>query len=124
VEPSTRGLNGTVKWIGGLVLTLPLMMLSWIPIRAESLTAAFNMWRKILEPNAYMSIGMRENVYLVTAMILIGIFLTYSVKEKLLPKVQRDRWLIFVGDTSVIALVVALVIVFLRPINQFIYFQF
>jgi D-alanyl-lipoteichoic acid acyltransferase DltB (MBOAT superfamily) len=124
VEPSTRGLNGSVKWIGGLVLTLPLMMLSWIPFRAESLTAAFNMWRKILEPNAYMSIGMRENVYLVAAIILIGILLTYSVKEKLLPKVQRDRWLIFVGDTSIIALVVALVIVFLRPINQFIYFQF
>ncbi len=124
VEPATRGLAHWVRWWGGVAITLPVMMLAWIPFRAESLSATFAMWAKLFEPAAYTWLGMRENVYLVAALVLLGIFLTYGVKEKLLPRLAKMPVWAWSGDTLSVAVMTALVIVFLRPINQFIYFQF
>jgi len=124
VSPITRGLRPRVKWLGGLAVTLPVMMLAWIPFRAESISASFDMWARLFQPSAYTWLGMRENVYLVAALILAGVFIVFAVREKLLPRMQRRRSLVFLGSTASSAAMIALVIVFLRPINQFIYFQF
>ena len=48
------------------------------------------------------------------------IFATYGVKEKLLPRLARLPVLAWAGDSLLVAVMMALVIVFLRPINQFI----
>lgn len=37
---------------------------------------------------------------------------------------RRWRWVNFAVETTTMAVVIALVFVFLRPISQFIYFQF
>ena len=124
IEPGTRTLSRWLRWWGGLALTLPVMMLAWIPFRAESLSDTFAMWQKIFQPSAYTWLGMRENTYLITALILLGVFATYAVREKILPRVCAMRFGVAVIDIGVIAVMMALVIVFLRPINQFIYFQF
>lgn len=124
VVPITWGVSPRAKWLGGLLLTLPIMMLGWVPFRAESVSAAFGMWGRLLEPSAYTWLGMRENVYLVAALLLVGIFIVFLVREKLMPLLQRWHSLAFLGSTASAAVMVALVIVFLRPINQFIYFQF
>ena len=44
--------------------------------------------------------------------------------EKIVPKIQTFRFSAALADILTVALMTALVIVFLRPINQFIYFQF
>jgi len=125
ISPSTRGLNRKFKIIGGVLLTLPIMMLSWIPFRAESLSITIEMWSKVLDPFSYGVLGMRENAYLAAAFILIALFLTYLVKEKVLPVVMaKSRSLVLWGEMVAFSIMVPLVIVFLRPINQFIYFQF
>lgn len=100
------------------------MMLAWIPFRADSLAMTFAMWAKLFEPAAYTWLGMRENVYLIAALVLAGIFMTYGVKEKLLPRLEKLPVLAWSGDTLSVAVMTAVVIIFLRPINQFIYFQF
>ncbi|XDZ70422.1 MBOAT family protein [Alphaproteobacteria bacterium LSUCC0744] len=124
IEPHTRGLAKQVRWLGGLAITLPLMMLAWVPFRAESVSHTFVMWGKIFDPSAYLWLGMRENTYLITALFLLGIFLSYTVKEAILPKLQKFHLFIAVADILLVALMTSLVIIFLRPINQFIYFQF
>jgi len=124
IEPNTRSLAYWLRWWGGLAITLPVMMLAWVPFRAESLGDAFAMWMKIFEPSAYTWLGMRENTYLITALILFGVFTTYAIREKILPRMQAMQIGVAIADVAVVALMSALVIVFLRPINQFIYFQF
>jgi len=124
IESRTRRFARWIRLWGGMVITLPVMMLAWIPFRAESVFDTLSMWSKILEPTAYTWLGMRENTYLITTVILLGIFITYFVKEKLLPRLNTVRLWSTIGDSISVAVMVALVIVFLRPINQFIYFQF
>jgi alginate O-acetyltransferase complex protein AlgI len=124
IEPGTRGFARSLRWLGGVAITLPVMMLAWVPFRADSIADTLTMWAKIFEPSAYTWLGMRENTYLITAVILLGVFLTFSVKEKLLPRIRRMRFGIVIGDVVSVAVITALVIIFLRPINQFIYFQF
>lgn len=124
VEPYTHSLHRTLKWLGGFMLTLPLMMLAWIPFRADSLSVTFEMWGRVLMPSAYTWLGMRENVYLVTFFILIGFIAVYFFQRKIMPLLQERKLAVFFGDTAIVAMMSALVIVFLRPINQFIYFQF
>jgi alginate O-acetyltransferase complex protein AlgI len=124
LSPLFRNLNNNIKIIGGMGVTLPVMMLSWIPFRAESLEMTFSMWGKIFDPYSYTSLGMRENAYLVTAIILFGMLLTYVVKNKVMPLLGKNTVIVLFGETIVFCVVLPLVIVFFRPINQFIYFQF
>jgi len=124
VEPHTHRFNHTLKWLGGFMITLPLMMLAWIPFRADSLSATFEMWGRVLTPSAYTWLGMRENVYLITALILVGTIAVYFLQRKIMPLLQGKKLVVLFADTAVVAVMTALVIVWLRPINQFIYFQF
>ncbi len=112
-----------MRYIGGIAVTLPIMMLAWIPFRAESLSAAFAMWSKVLDPFAYFTLGMRENAYLITALLLLGMMSLFWLKNSLWPRLQY-RALVLMGETCAFAFIVPAVIIFLRPINQFIYFQF
>ena len=123
--PVTRKFNHNLKVVGGICVTLPIMMLAWIPFRAESIFDAFAMWSKILDPYSYGSLGMKENTYLITACLLISIFITWSVKNKLLPIIDKNnRRILIYGEILVFSVLIPLIIIFLRPINQFIYFQF
>jgi alginate O-acetyltransferase complex protein AlgI len=125
ITPFTKKLNYRLTVLGGMTLTLPIMMLSWVPFRAESLTVALEMWLKIINPFAYNSLGMRENTYLITALILLGVLSTYWIKNKLVPTIsQKNNKLLIAGESIAFSIIIPLVIIFLRPINQFIYFQF
>jgi len=124
IEPSTYSFRGWLRWWGGLAITLPLIMLSWVPFRAVSVEATFLMWAKIFQPSQYTWLGMRENTYLIATLVLLGVFSTYAVREKILPKFQNLKLVVSVVDIIIISVITALVIIFLRPINQFIYFQF
>jgi D-alanyl-lipoteichoic acid acyltransferase DltB (MBOAT superfamily) len=124
LSPLSRGVNERLKTVGGVILTLPLMMLGWIPFRAESLDQTFGMWIKIFDISGYFWLGMRENTYLITFILLLGLIL-FSLLEKVFfvdPRLQN--WGQQLLGFTAITVMVAAVIVFLRPISQFIYFQF
>jgi len=112
------------KWVG-ILITLPIMMLSWIPFRAESIENTFLMWRTVINPYAYSSLGMRETVYVITCLLLAGFFITFLIKQKVMPKILKlNTSIVVVLEGMIFTIMLALVIVYLRPISQFIYFQF
>ena len=83
------------------------------------------MWGKIVHPAGYTSFGLRENTYLVAALLLLGVVVTYWTKTTLAPfMATRYRTILVAAESLAFAVMVPLVLVFLRPINQFIYFQF
>jgi alginate O-acetyltransferase complex protein AlgI len=125
ITPSTEKYDQSLVTFVGMIITLPVMMLAWIPFRAESLTESIVMWSKIFNPFAYASLGMRENTYLIAALVLMGVLSSYRIKNSFFPYIiQKNEKLLIVGESIVFLIIVPLVIIFLRPINQFIYFQF
>jgi D-alanyl-lipoteichoic acid acyltransferase DltB (MBOAT superfamily) len=110
--------------IGGWLITLPLAMLGWIPFRAQSVGDALDLMSKVVMPTQYFSLGLRENNYLVAALLLAAIVATRSFRDVVQPWLMRRPLVWTATQASGYAVLVALVFVFLRPINQFIYFQF
>ena len=99
-------------------------MVSWIPFRAQTLTASLIMFSKILNPTELIGMNLRENSYLV-AYLLVIIFLATWVSNQFIhpwlskqPRIQGP--VLFVQYT----IAILFIFIFLRPINQFIYFQF
>ncbi len=108
----------------GWLITLPLMMLGWIPFRAQSVEDTLMLWLKIFNPDNYLWLGMKENTYIIAALSLIAFLLSYAlhtIKKDFF--VKHLAWT-FTLATASYTLGIYLIIIFLRPINQFIYFQF
>jgi hypothetical protein len=99
-------------------------MLGWIPFRASSLGQAFGMWAKLFDPGAYLHLGLRENTYLATALLLLGFLLVHALQRRVRPWLEERPIPWALVETAGLAAIAALVFAFLRPINQFIYFQF
>jgi D-alanyl-lipoteichoic acid acyltransferase DltB (MBOAT superfamily) len=109
---------------GGFSLTLPLVMLGWIPFRAQNLSSALDMLAKVVDPRQYFWLGMRETSYLYAAVILAGFLLAYLARQRIVPYLEQHPVLFFVSRTTALTAMITLVFIYLRPINQFIYFQF
>lgn len=115
-----------VKWNPrlGWAVTLAIAMLGWIPFRAQDIGDTMVMFGKVLNPMSYTFLSMRENVYLVTGLLTLGVILAYEI-DRLHRKWQWDKSLIFVpANTLKYTVMLILICIFFRPINQFIYFQF
>ncbi|MBF0625725.1 MAG: MBOAT family protein [Magnetococcales bacterium] len=108
----------------GWLVTLPVMMLGWIPFRAQSVGDTITLYGRLFDPAAYLFLGLRENTYLVTALMLLAMVTTWLVRSRLRPWLDGRIRLRFAAETTLFAVAGILVFVFLRPINQFIYFQF
>ena len=124
IEPKTYSFPKWFRTSAGILVTLPVMMLSWIPFRANSLNDALGMWLKIFNPLEYTWLGMRENVYIITFSVLIGFFIIYLFKIKILPYINSTKYIAVICDIFLMMIVTSMVIIFFRSINQFIYFQF
>lgn len=110
--------------IVGWGITMMFVMLSWIPFRADSLSTTFGMFEKLIQPSSYLEIGMRENVYIITFLIVILFVIHYFFSEYL-----KNYWIkfpkfSFACGVVKYAIIIIGVFTFLRPISQFIYFQF
>ncbi|MBK11983.1 MAG: alginate O-acetyltransferase [Crocinitomicaceae bacterium] len=104
-------------------LVLGISMMSWIPFRAETLQDTFIMYGRFLNPATLIGMNLRENSYLVAASLMLLFTGAWATSSRILPKLRNSTvWGPF--RIAQYALMVTLVLVFLRPINQFIYFQF
>jgi len=110
--------------VRGFIITLPIMMLGWIPFRAESLNVTFSMWSKVIDFSAYGFLSMRENAYLVAAMLLAGFIVTSFISSKSDYFLSAQPKLFRVLEITFFCLIIPFILIFLRPISQFIYFQF
>ena len=120
----TQNIDKRIKNIIGWCCTLPLIMLSWIPFRAQSIEICFEMWTKIINPFEYGFLGLRENTYLVSFFLLVGMIINYYLFNYVSKKKFLNKGFLLFGDLILITILFILVFIFLRPINQFIYFQF
>ncbi len=123
LEPRARRLPERLRSLGGFALTLPAVMLGWIWFRAQNLSDALHMFARLFDPRLYLSLGIRENTALLTALLLVCVLAAGGV-ARALPDLERHRVAWGVAQTAAFAVAFTLVFVFLRPINQFIYFQF
>lgn len=123
ISKFTGNINKTLLNISGWCISLPFLMLGWIPFRVNKISTVKAYAGKLLHPSQYLWLGMRENTYLVTAFIMLLTIITYFVYRYLVP-VIANTILGQIAYLTVFSIMIALVIVFLRPISQFIYFQF
>jgi D-alanyl-lipoteichoic acid acyltransferase DltB (MBOAT superfamily) len=115
--------KGFLNKIFAHIITLTVVMISWIPFRAISLSDALTKYEILLKPSNYTFLGMRENVYLVTFLLMIGIYLMHFLNKYHKIYSAKHNYNLIIN--FIIGLIlVPLIIAFLRPINQFIYFQF
>lgn len=114
----------TVRTVGGLAVTLPLMMAAWIAFRAQTLGQAFGMYAHLFRPQDYLWLGLRENTYLVAALTLVVTLVARPVYERLFRPVDARPVPALLVNAVAFGLVSGFVFVFLRPISQFIYFAF
>jgi alginate O-acetyltransferase complex protein AlgI len=119
-------LSDNLRSIVGIIITLPVMMLAWIPFRTQSSVDAIQMWLKIFNYNEYGSLGMRENTYLIAFILVVAFFVIYFIKSKIIPKlvIGNSTFRLIALQTMFFSLAMPLIFVFLKPVNQFIYFQF
>lgn len=127
LERKMKPLTQRIPMLAHPVITWPLVlgisMMSWIPFRAESLSVAFTMYGRFLNPTTLIGMNLRENAYLVATLLMVLFLLAWSVATFVLPRLKNTMLWPPVRIVQY-TLMVALVLVFLRPINQFIYFQF
>ncbi len=113
-----------VRIVGGWGVTLLVGMLAWIPFRAQSIGQTMELYARLGDLNNYTWLGMRENTYLVATVLMSGFLLTWW-GHRCYPTIRtRSPKSLFLLETVGMGLVFGLVFVFLRPISQFIYFQF
>ena len=106
------------------MITFPICMLGWIFFRAQNLPDAIVMYAKVIDPREYLCLGLRENYYLIAALVMMSVITWYYFKTFMIPMIRRQMLLATIMETTAFAVIIGLVFVFLRPINQFIYFQF
>jgi D-alanyl-lipoteichoic acid acyltransferase DltB (MBOAT superfamily) len=108
----------------GWCLTLGIAMLSWIPFRAADLSTTFKLIGHIFNPLKYTYYSFKENLYLVAFFLFIAHVFAFFINEKQNQFRQRFSWLYHPLEVIMFTVIIVIVVIFLRPISQFIYFQF
>jgi D-alanyl-lipoteichoic acid acyltransferase DltB (MBOAT superfamily) len=122
--PTAIYFPSTVTRFFGWVLTIPTVMLAWVAFRADTVEATLAMYKKLFSLSEWTYLGMRENTYLVTALIFLFMIIFYYIHEHAFERYRTLRWGGWVAEAGIMGLAASLGFIFLRPINQFIYFQF
>ena len=108
----------------GWLVTLPLIMLGWIPFWSQNVQHTLELYSRLFDLTAYGSLGFRENYYLI-AFVTVGMFLVCFWATVYLQKnrfMKKRFWRIC--DVLIVFVCVCLVLIFFIPVEQFIYFQF
>lgn len=115
--------SGVGREVLGWCVTIPVVMLGWIPFRAASLSSSVELLSRLFHPHGFFSLGFRENFYLavfvITACMLLVKAALSAIEKAPLPAYARQ-----IGDIAVLAFIISADFIFLRPVSQFIYFQF
>lgn len=98
-------------------LTLYMVMLAWIPFRADDASHALELLLALISKDNFFSLGFREDTYLVTFIITISYYLYYFISKNFKSK---NLFLQFLYSLTK----VVLVFIYLQSLDQFIYFQF
>ena len=124
IHPWFKNFNQTLRATGGWVLTLAIAMLGWIPFRAGSFSDMLHMYAQLFKPSQYRRLGLIEDTYLIAAVMLVCVTGAYAFNTLLAPRVRRNKYMWVPLESAALCVVLTAVFVFLRPIRQYIYFEF
>ncbi len=113
-----------IRIVGGWFWTVPLVMLGWIPFRTQSVEQSLVIWGSLFEPARYFQLNLREVTYLIAALLMLMVLLAPLFNAKMAWLAGKSRGLHFLAETAVYSLIIGIVFIYLRPLRQFIYFQF
>jgi hypothetical protein len=113
----------TLQAIGGWGITIIVVMLAWIPFRAPDLGTSIALLSRLFDLQGWTRLSFRENFYLVTFLLLASMLLLRGLMSLRTSPIYRPAFRPIV-DVAGMTAVMFLVFIFLRPISQFIYFQF
>ena len=82
------------------------------------------MWSHVINPRRYLIMGLYENTYLITALLMVMMLVVYFFETVIVPKLRRRPLLAIPVQSMAYAFLMAAVFVYLKPIRQLIYFQF
>jgi len=122
----------------GWIFTFPAVMLGWIFFRAQNLDQAWAMLHKVLQPGKYLlldrlqsgyvwsalPIGIDPVGYLIAAILPIATLVAYFIYHEVWPRWSQRALIALPAAVAYGTVVAAFVFVYLRPVRQFIYFQF
>lgn len=119
-----RRLPDRSPWIAWVVM-LPLVMAGWIPFRAPSMRQALAMFGRLIEPGAYTFVGrsLAGYHYLAAATLTAGMVLWFQV-QRLVKSRTLPSYVTLPSTAIGTAAMAMLLLAMLRPLKQFIYFQF
>ena len=122
-RPLRQRLPEPLRFFGGWAWTLAFAMLSWLFFRAESLGQAFGMLFRAFDPTRLTQLAMRENNYLLTFLFFAGMLAYAGLlrwnRDSRLPQPLRTA-----GLAAGYAVLIFCIFLYLRDVQQFIYFQF
>ena len=118
-----RALPAVLLWAGSAV-SMFFLMLGWIPFRAAGLEATFAILGAFTDPGRWLYLGMRENVYLITFIVFVLVMLGPLFWRLAGWLGERQAWPARLAVWAASTMALAAVLVYLRPLEQFIYFQF
>jgi alginate O-acetyltransferase complex protein AlgI len=120
---SFKVIPSAIRGVLGWAVTLGVVMLGWIFFRAPTLPSAFTLYGRLFDPHGYLYLSFRENFYLMVAVAIASMLVFHWVTVTRLfgPAGSLVRR---AGDVASVAVATFIVFIFLRPIGQFIYFQF
>jgi D-alanyl-lipoteichoic acid acyltransferase DltB (MBOAT superfamily) len=107
-----------IKYIIGWLITLPLIMLSWIPFRSQNFEQTLNMYKKLFDYKNFFELNMHPNSYLMIFLVFLLHLATFIFCKICKIKILSYYKLIM------ISIMIFAVMIFLESGNKFIYFQF
>ena len=112
-----------LRLITGWCVTIPMVMLGWIPFRATTLVQTFALYVKIFDVTSYRGLAFRENFYLLVFVLTVGMLCLYALKNSKIVVFQNK--LVRQGaELLAHSAMIFIIFIFLKPVSQFIYFQF
>jgi D-alanyl-lipoteichoic acid acyltransferase DltB (MBOAT superfamily) len=104
---------------------LPISMASWIPFRAHSVEQTVSMCARLLDPSAYTAAGRAVAGYSYLAVTLLVVAMLISrLVDRGMPRLRLAVPLRSAATAVTMAVMVAAVLMLMRDVKQFIYFQF
>ena len=124
--PLFKRLPNAVRTVLGWSWTIGVVMLGWVFFRAQSVGDAMTMISTALNPTQLSQLNLRENHYLVTFVFFSGLLMVAGVLKlsKHCPNHLGFDVFRYAVLAATNAVMIFLVFVMLRQLNQFIYFQF
>ncbi len=105
-------------------ITLLVSMLSWIPFRTKTLSDTFTLYSRLFNYKNYTYLSLRENTYIVCFSIIFFIAFAYAYNNYVEKYIEKYVLLNIIFTLIKFTIMILLIVIFLRPITQFIYFQF